>query len=175
VTTLEPSTRLAAGTQLPLAPGTLVVLVGIPGCGKSTLAGRCPATWRVSLDAYRELATDDMADQSATPVAAQVQNLLLDARLARNLTTVVDATNIYPHVHAGLLARARYWQRPTAAILFDVPLPTAQARNAARARVVPGHVLYDLHGLLPTAGQLRDEGFDAVHLASELAAVGAAW
>ncbi|MEV4506001.1 hypothetical protein [Streptomyces klenkii] len=29
-----------------------------------------------------------MTDQSATPIAAQIQNLLLDARLARKLTTI---------------------------------------------------------------------------------------
>ncbi|WP_424892184.1 AAA family ATPase [Streptomyces sp. XH2] len=155
----------------PFDPGTLVVLVGIPGCGKSRFAARYPASWRVSLDEYRLAATDDMTDQSATPVAAQIQTLLLDARLARRLTTLVDATNIYPHVRAGLLARARYWQRPTTAILFDIPLETAQAQNANRARVVPTSVLRDLHPQLPTAGQLRSEGFDAVHRVGDLAAV----
>lgn len=110
-----------------------------------------------------------MTDQSATPVAAQIQNLLLDARLARGRTTVADSTNVFPHVRAGLLARARYWQRPAVAVLFDVPLATAQAQNAARERVVPSHVLHDFHAQLPPPGQLHAEGFTAVHLASELA------
>lgn len=151
------------------AVGGLIVLVGIPGCGKSTFVTRYPASWRVCLDEYRLAATDDMTDQTATPVAAQIQNLLLDARLARGRTTLVDSTNIHAHVRAGLLARARYWQRPIAAVLFDVPLATAQHQNAGRDRVVPGHVLSDLHAQLPTADQLRCEGFTAVHLASELA------
>ena len=41
-----------------LVPGTLCVLIGPPGCGKSTFAAQWPASWRVSLDTYRELATD---------------------------------------------------------------------------------------------------------------------
>ncbi|WP_424892327.1 AAA family ATPase [Streptomyces sp. XH2] len=173
MTTLDPLTPLTPGSHLSLASGTLVVLVGIPGCGKSSFAARYPASWRVCLDEYRLAATDDMADQSATPVAVQIQTLLLDARLARGRTTVVDSTNVLPHVRARLLARARYWHRPTLAVLFDVPLTMAKAHNAARERVVPSHVLHDLHAQMPTAGQLLAEGFTTVHLASALAPAGA--
>lgn len=165
MTTLDTPATLAPGNRLPLVDGTLVVLVGIPGCGKSTLASQYPASWRVCLDEYRLAATDDMADQSATPVAVQIQNLLLDARLARGLTTLADATNVFAHVRAGLLARARYWQRPAVAVLFDVPLAIAEAQNADRERVVPGDVLHDLHAQMPTAEQLHAEGFTAVYLA----------
>lgn len=156
-------------SRLAFPDGALAVLVGIPGCGKSTFAAQYPASWRVCLDEYRLAATDEMTDQSATPVAAQIQNLLLDARLARGRITVVDSTNVFTHVRAGLLARARYWQRPIVAVLFDVPLATAQAQNAARERVVPSHVLRDLHAQMPTTDQLHAEGFTAVHLVSALA------
>ncbi|WP_326681042.1 AAA family ATPase [Streptomyces sp. NBC_01237] len=155
-------------SDLTLHPGTLCTLIGPPGCGKSTFAARYPASWRICLDLYRELATDSQADQSATPVAAQIQNLLLDARLARARTVVVDSTNVFGHVRAGLLARARYWQRPTLAVLFDTPLPTVEAQNASRDRVVPPHIVREYHQLLPTADQLHDEGFGTVYLASEL-------
>ncbi|MEV6669936.1 AAA family ATPase [Streptomyces sp. NPDC051162] len=146
-------------------PGTLAVLVGVSGSGKSTFADGYPPSWRVCLDDYREMATDDMSDQSATPVAAQVQNLLLDARLARNLITIVDSVNVLPHVRAGLLARARHWQRPAVAVLFDVPLTRCEQQNRTRTRVVPVDVLRAQHQQLPTAGQLTAEGFADVHLA----------
>jgi predicted kinase len=155
---------------LNLPAGTLCALIGPPGSGKSTFAARYPDSWRVCLDAFRKAATDSEADQSATPVAAEIQNLLLDARLSRALTTLVDSTNLFPHVRAGLLARARYWQRPATAVLFDVPLATVETQNATRDRVVPTHVVRDLHRQLPTAAQLRREGFRTVHLASELTA-----
>jgi predicted kinase len=152
--------------QLNIVPGTLVALVGVSGSGKTAFASQFSTSCVVCLDAYREMATDDAADQSATPVAAQIQDLLLDARLARGLTTVVDSTNVLPHVRAGLLARARYWQRPTTAVLFDVPLPVAEAQNGARSRVVPTDVLRAQHQQLPSVAQLHAEGFGkVVHLA----------
>ncbi|MFJ6661611.1 AAA family ATPase [Streptomyces sp. NPDC091377] len=169
---LDTTARLNPGSRhLPLDPGTLAVLIGIPGCGKSTFAAQYPPSWRVCLDEYRLAATDDMADQSATPVAAQIQNLLLDARLARARTIVADSTNVLPHVRAALLARARYWQRPAVAVLFDVPLATARAQNAVRERVVPRHVLHDLHARMPTPSRLHAEGFTTVHLVSDLTPV----
>ncbi|MFF2123529.1 AAA family ATPase [Kitasatospora sp. NPDC058184] len=140
-------------------PGSLIVLVGGSGAGKTTFAGRWPTTWRLSLDDYRQVATDDEADQSATTVAEHVQTLLLDARLSRNLTTVVDSTALLPHVRASLLARARYWQRPACAVLFEVPLETRRELNAGRERVVPDHVLVDQEQQVPTQAQLLAEGF----------------
>jgi predicted kinase len=155
---------------LNLPAGTVCALIGPPGCGKSTFAARYPDSWRICLDFFRKAATDSEADESATPVAAEIQNLLLDARLARCLTVLVDSTNVFPHVRAGLIARARYWQRPAVAVLFDLPLHLVEAQNAGRDRVVPLHVVRDLHQQLPTAEQLLQEGFGTVHLASELTA-----
>ncbi|CAM5542765.1 AAA family ATPase (plasmid) [Streptomyces californicus] len=92
---------------------------------------------------------------------------IADKRLRRGLLTVIDATNLRSD-RPWLLNRARHWQRPTAAVLFDAPLATAQAQNAGRDRVVPPHVVAQFHALLPTIDQMREEGWDTVHLASTL-------
>lgn len=78
---------------------------------------------------------------------------------------------MHPHVRAALLARARYWQRPIVAVLFDTALETVEAQNATRDRVVNTGVLRELHSLLPTVDQLHGEGFHQVHPVSELAPV----
>lgn len=153
-------------------PGVLVVLVGVSGAGKSTYARRYPASWRLCLDEYRQLATDDAADQSATPTAADVEALLLAARLVRGLPCVVDSTNVQPCRRAELLARARYYQRPVQAVLFDLPLQLCQERNAARSRKVPGGVLRRQHQQLPTADMLRFEGFADVRTITHTTHVG---
>lgn len=157
---------------LNLPAGAICVMVGPPGSGKSTFVARYSDSWRVSLDLYRRLATDSEIDQSSTPVAVEIQNLLLDARFARGLTTLVDSTNVHGHVRAGLLARARYWQRPAVAVLFDVPLATVEARNASRDRAIPVRIVREHHQLLPNADQLYGEGFAKVHLISDLGLAG---
>ncbi|MFE4369642.1 hypothetical protein ACFRMN_15670 [Streptomyces sp. NPDC056835] len=42
-------------------PGTLAVLIGVSGSGKSTFAASYPSSWTLCLDAYREMATDDFS------------------------------------------------------------------------------------------------------------------
>ncbi|MHA4818763.1 AAA family ATPase [Streptomyces aculeolatus] len=143
--------------------GSLLVLVGPPGAGKSTWAGQFPARWRVCLDVYRGLLTDSEADQGANEEALALRALVLEGRLRRGRTTVCDSTSIEPAARASLLACARRHGRPAIAVLFDTPLALCEARNAARERTVPVRVLRDMHAKLPSAEQLRSEGFDAVH------------
>ncbi|MFF8786855.1 AAA family ATPase [Streptomyces sp. NPDC015125] len=164
MTTLETTPDPAssrAGLSFP--PGTLVVLVGIPGAGKSTFASQYPHTWQVSLDTFREMASDSAENQAATPVAVQAQNLFLNARLADGKTTIVDSTNVVPSHRQDLLAIAERWAAPSAAVLFDVPLAVAEAQNSSRTRKVRTEVLRSMHQQLPDVQQLRLEGFRHVY------------
>ncbi|WP_235437514.1 AAA family ATPase [Micromonospora sp. RV43] len=71
----------------------LVVLIGAAGAGKSTwAAARYRPSQVVSLDALRAVVADDECDQDATADAVALLMTIVNARLSRRLTTVVDAT-----------------------------------------------------------------------------------
>lgn len=137
----------------PIAPGTLVLLVGPAGSGKSTWAAahRRP-TEIVSSDALRAAVCDDPGDQDANADAFRILHAIVRARLARGRTAVVDATNLTDGARRPLLALAARFERPVVAIVFRTPLDVCLARNAARSeRRVPEDVVRQHHGALPAA------------------------
>ena len=145
MTTGESARHGAGGVEAarPRLPGldepALVLLIGASGSGKSTLAGRhYPASQTVSLDALRAVVSDDECDQSATADAVGLLTAIVAARLARGLTTVVDATNGVPAERASLLALAAAHGMPVAAVVVDTDLDLCLARQRSRAGPLPG-------------------------------------
>jgi predicted kinase len=136
-----------------IAPGTLVLLVGPAGAGKSTWAARSvPPSAVLSSDAFRAMVADDPADLEATADAFRLLHAALRARLKRGLTTVVDATNLTIGGQRPLLALAARFGRPVVAVAFEVPLERCLAQNRARpGRVVPDDVVRHHHRSLPAA------------------------
>ncbi|SCL21263.1 AAA family ATPase [Micromonospora aurantiaca (nom. illeg.)] len=126
--------------ELPGAAGPeLVVLIGAAGAGKSTwAAARYRMSQVVSLDALREVVADDENDQDATADAVALLLAIVDARLSRRLTTVVDATNGVAAERAELLAIADRHQVPAAAVVFGTALETCLARQRRRPVALPG-------------------------------------
>jgi predicted kinase len=117
----------------------LVVLIGAAGAGKSTwAAARYRTSQVVSLDVLREVVADDENDQDATADAVALLLAIVDARLSRRLTTVVDATNGVAAERAGLLAAAGRHQVPAVAVVFGTPLETCLARQRDRPAALPG-------------------------------------
>jgi polynucleotide kinase-phosphatase len=166
--------------RLELPCPSLVLLVGASASGKSTFARRYFAhTEIVSSDACRALVSDDETDQNATVDAFEVLNTIVEKRLQRHLTTVIDATNVQPEARRPLLALARKYHMLPIALVFDLPSAVLDARNVARAegtgrppipsRVV-AHQRRDLHRGLKT---LRREGFSHVFVFESAEEVGA--
>ncbi|MER6757592.1 ATP-binding protein [Micromonospora echinofusca] len=148
----------------------LVVLIGPAGAGKSTWAAAHYRPHQVySLDWLRAVAADDECDQDATADALTLLTAILHTRLARRLTTVVDATSTSVADRAWLLAIAAEHQVPAVAVVVTADLRVCLARQAARpgptpgrrwGRAVPAAVVTrqhaDTHAALAT---LRAEGF----------------
>ncbi len=156
-------------SPLVLPRDALVVLVGVAGSGKSTFAARhFPPTEVLSSDALRALITDDPHHQGATDDAFDLLHRILAMRLRRGRLTVVDATNVEAWARAELLAVARRHRRPAVAIVLDLPLEVAMARNLARSdRRPPSAALRRQHRWLDDSlSDLGHEGFAAVHVLS---------
>ncbi|MDG4761235.1 AAA family ATPase [Micromonospora sp. WMMD710] len=63
---------------------------------------------------------------------------IVNTRLSRRLTTVVDATNGVPAERAELLSAAVRHQVPAAAVVFGTPLETCLDRQRHRPVALPG-------------------------------------
>lgn len=144
----------------------LVVLVGPAGSGKSTWAAEHLAGHVVSSDSLRGLVGEGEHDLRASADAFAVLDDVVDRRLRRGLTTVIDSlgNDVARRAHAREMA-ARHGT-PCVAVVFDVPPREVKARNRARPSPVPDAVLRRQLGEWPEVMAAVDaEPFDAVHRA----------
>jgi predicted kinase len=149
----------------------LIVLIGASGAGKSTLASTWPASQLLSLDALRGTVSDNPGDQGATADAADVLKLILERRMARELNTVIDATNVEHSVRVELVMAAKRHGMPTVAVIVATPLPLCLERQGPRPanRRVPEDVVRAQHQAMVASHQrLAAEGFNTVVFADAL-------
>jgi len=138
----------------------IVVLVGLPGSGKSTWLARMGAGG-LSSDAIRKLLADDEGDQTIHARVFQTLRYLLMKRLAIGRpVTYIDATNLTPAERAPYIRIGRAHGCEMEAVYFDVPLEVCRARNARRERRVPEAALERMAAKL--APPALEEGFARV-------------
>lgn len=154
----------------------MVVLIGPSGSGKSTFAARhFLPTQVLSSDALRAMVADDANDQTATDAAFELLHTVLAMRLGRRRLTVVDATSVEGWTRQQLLAVARRLGRPSAAIVFNLPLATCLERNAARTdrRLPPAAIRRQHARMRASLDGLAAEGFDPILVLTTIDEVGA--
>ena len=98
------------------------MLVGPAGAGKSTWAAEhFPPDQVVSTDRLRAVVGSGEDDVAASADALALADEIVARRVARGLTTVVDATALDPAVRAGRRALAHRHGVPCVAVAFDTP------------------------------------------------------
>lgn len=122
--------------------GALVVLAGPSGAGKSMWASESfRADQVVSSDALRAVVGLGERDQRAGGDAFDVLDLIVQRRMKRGLTTIVDTLGLDAKQRARWTAAARQHGRPAIAVAFDTGPAECRKRNKARPNPVPSKVV----------------------------------
>lgn len=135
-----------------------VVLVGLPGAGKSTFArARFPRHDHISKDAFPPSARNKQARQDAA----------LRASLGAGRSVLVDNTNVTPAERAAIIAIAHEFGARVIGYYLEVSTREAVARNEkreGRARVPKVAIFTAAKRLVPPSAA---EGFDELHAEPE--------
>jgi F420-dependent oxidoreductase-like protein len=154
----------------------VVVLVGPAGAGKSTWAQRSFGPHQVvSSDGLRALVGEGEHDMAASKDAFALLDTVVERRLGRRLTTVIDTLGLDAAHRARYRALAVAAGLPCFAVVFDVPPAELRARNRSRGSAVPPAVVSSQLTSWPGVRDgLGAEGFAAVLPAGPVTLVPAA-
>ena len=120
----------------------LVFLVGPSGAGKTTWAEEQFGPGEVvSSDRLREVVGKSESDLDASGDAFDLPREIVNRRMRRGLTTVVDTLGFDPDLRSQMRRAAAAGGLPAVAVLFGTDPETCRRRNRERAVPVPAAVL----------------------------------
>ena len=170
---LSPVSCLSSLSVYPTTTAPLLIMVGLPGSGKSTWAKR----YTRGYPSYQIISTDDIRRQLYGDAAIQGEWRDIWRRVIQQLSegyqaitqgqasgVIYDATNVRRrHRREFVQTARRYGYRPVVAVWMDVPLATCLMRNRARSRQVPTEIIEKMYRQLTAAPPTQAEALDQVY------------
>ena len=168
-----PGQNCTVPDPLQLPSPCVVVLVGPGASGKSTwAAAHFPPAVIVSSDRLRALVGSGEDDIGASEDAFTLLGTVIERRLGRGLTTVIDTLGLDDDRRLGWLEAAKRHRMPCVVVTFDTSAEECRARNRGRPHQIPANVLSaQLKSWRRVRERLPAEGFDAVVAAAPLRVV----
>ena len=130
----------------------LVLLVGIPGSGKSTFGKNLifsglphPQTHYICPDDIRAELSGDANNQKVSEEAWNLAYSRLDHALSEGDDVVFDAVLVNPKTRRRLRQIAKQHNAQVVYVIVDTPLDIAKKRNQERGRKVPDDVIENFH------------------------------
>lgn len=140
----------------------LILLIGIPGSGKTTLAQKIIAKGfqYINADKIREELYGNAAEQGDKEEVFALFFKRLEEMMAEGGNIIIDNTNLNPKQRKPILDRAVQFEYGDVQLwLLDMPLELCLERNRSRDRIVPEDIVANMHMELNRAGRpKRAEG-----------------
>lgn len=132
---MEPSRESEPTREIRIEPKTLVLLVGLPGSGKSTFAAEhFSQDAIISTDRIRGEFTNNERNQVVSKQAFGFAERLVKERLARGRVAVVDALNLTEETRERFIQLAVKEGARIQAVVMATSVEESIARDATRAR-----------------------------------------
>ena len=140
----------------------LIMLVGVPGSGKTTLSKRIVAKGfhYMNADTIRLELYGDEKTQGDPAAVFEIFFQRLESAMAEKLSIIIDNTNLNPKHRRQILDRATTFAYDDVQLwLLDVPLATCLERNRNRDRAVEEDIVTNMyHDLYKNGRPKRTEG-----------------
>jgi predicted kinase len=148
---------------LQLPRKTLIMPIGPPGCGKTTLLSRFNTEWPGFLhgaDDVRRTMFGDVFIVGNPSIVHSAARGMLECRLSEGLPAAYDSTSVMIKTRFPLLVLAAEYEYHKVALVSAVPIEIVKARNLERTQPVPEYVIDRMVGQYEAPH--NDEGFDEV-------------